>query len=95
LKLENRFGPLKHRLYECQKKKTEVEETSKNWIYKAGRRYLRAQAAADKRTGLDDEEDPGEGMSFAGMNTSDVYYDKEIALEDDNQGYYWNQIHSS
>ncbi|KZS08297.1 Uncharacterized protein APZ42_027772 [Daphnia magna] len=27
-----------------------VKETSKNWIYKAGRRYLRAQAAAEKRT---------------------------------------------
>lgn len=55
-----------------------VEETSKNWIYKAGRRYLRAQATAGKRTRLDDEEDPREGMSSAETGASDGDYEKEI-----------------
>ncbi|KAI9565195.1 hypothetical protein GHT06_008975 [Daphnia sinensis] len=56
-------------------------------IYKAGRRYLRAQAAADKWTGLDDEEDLREGMSSADMAAADGYYEKEMALEDGNQDY--------
>ena len=72
---------------------TVVEETSKNWIYKAARRYQRAQAAAEKKTSLDDEEDPGEGMSSADMAASDGYYEKETAFEDGNQGYN-NQIGS-
>ncbi|KAK4015180.1 hypothetical protein OUZ56_030167 [Daphnia magna] len=62
-----------------------VEETSKNWIYKAGRRYLRAQATAEKRTRLDDEEDPREGMSSAEIGAIDGYYEKEMDLEDGKQ----------
>ncbi|EFX80036.1 hypothetical protein DAPPUDRAFT_319088 [Daphnia pulex] len=64
-----------------------VEETSKNWIYKAGRRYLRAQPTAGKRTRLDDEEDPREGMSSAEIGASNGYYEKEMDLEDGKQEY--------
>ena len=66
---------------------TAVEENSKNWIYKAGRHHLRAQAAAEKRTGLD------EGMSAADMAASDGYCEKDIALENGNQDF-TNQIGS-
>ena len=62
-----------------------VEETSKNWIYKAGRRYLRAQATAGKRTRLDDEEDPREGMSSAEIGASVGYDEKEMDIEDGKQ----------